>query len=474
MRSIIIFIILVAFSFNSVAQSRNYLKLSATDCANCVKAIDYLLLKDPQIEIVFHSDFASDSEDVIQKFALNPFRKKIIWDKVLYDSLSKTFESELVQYLGNKEVNRSTLRDLHYVDVNKSTDATLCLADLSNHIMFRDYKNQLVITNYLSQRQYVYNKPSGTLREIFADSNLIRSLFIEQLHNEKMYKHYTYEAKSNTQLAPKITSLMPYNDTVLVGALKTYTAAFNKRGDTILTPFISLVFVPADGRSNKVRSINNILPVKEHFFSGKALASKGEVYLQIGYDKSFEDTGTRLQNLAWFSEQKNRFAFKEYLPVSLADYPYLKSKKLYSSSHYMDNGFYLMSLGNYVMDLETFKKYPIPFHDSLYQKAQFANSDGMSFFIWDFKYDSRSHFITLLYKNAGCMHLATFKPGDKQFSSDINLYKIDTEFGKSIKNICLSWDARQIVYCIKNDNCFRVLIPEEFCKIANNPAATSQ
>jgi hypothetical protein len=464
----------LTFTLTGPAQTRNYIKLSAMDCANCVKAVDYLVSKDPQIKIVLDTEFASDSLDLIDKFGLKPFRNHIVWDKLLYDSLSRTFESELVQYLGNKEVNRSGLRDLHFVELNASADGKLCLADLSDHIMFRDYKYQLVITNYLSQRQYVYSKSSGTLREIAADSNLIRSLYIDRLNNEKMYRHYAYEAKTNTQLAPKITSLMPYNDTTLVGALKTYMAAFNKQGDTILTPFISLVFVPADGKSNKVMSINNVLPVKEHMFSGKAISSNGKVYLQIGYDKTYEDTGSKLQNLALISKESDRFVFKEYLPVSNADYPYLKSKKIYSSSHYMDNGFYLMSLGNYVMDLATFKKYPIPFDDSLYQNAHFTNSNGMSFFIWDFKYDIKTHTISLLYKNAGKMHLASFKPGDKKFNADSSLYTIDSEFGKSLKNICFSWDARKIVYCFKNDNCFRAVTPEEFRKIAGNPLSVSE
>lgn len=104
--------------YRGFTQQRNIIKLNVGDCINCVSALDRILEKDSAVIFVVKGDYAPDSSDVLDRFNLVPYRKRFTWDTKLYDSLSREPESELIQFCGNSEVNRSGLRSLKFISVN--------------------------------------------------------------------------------------------------------------------------------------------------------------------------------------------------------------------------------------------------------------------------------------------------------------------------------------------------------------------
>jgi len=108
----------------AVAQQKNMIKLSIGDCVNCVSSLDYILRKDPTPVFLIKGDYAPDSLDVLEKFSLEAHRRRIIWNTQLYDSLSRQPESELIQFCGDREVSRSGLRRLLFIDDICGTDSS--------------------------------------------------------------------------------------------------------------------------------------------------------------------------------------------------------------------------------------------------------------------------------------------------------------------------------------------------------------
>jgi hypothetical protein len=117
MKKIIVLFGLLACCTQASAQRKNILKWSISDCVNCVSSFSYILKQDPAVTIVMQGEYAPDSLDVMEKFDLLPLRQQIVWNDSLYKALSTQSESELIQFCGNKEVNRSGLRRLKYVRV---------------------------------------------------------------------------------------------------------------------------------------------------------------------------------------------------------------------------------------------------------------------------------------------------------------------------------------------------------------------
>lgn len=79
MRLLSLFIFLTLGMIRSFAQPANVLKLYVPDCANAASAINYVLTKDPFVTLLFRKEYISDSDAVIEKFGLDPFRRNIIW-----------------------------------------------------------------------------------------------------------------------------------------------------------------------------------------------------------------------------------------------------------------------------------------------------------------------------------------------------------------------------------------------------------
>jgi hypothetical protein len=472
MKNIIYIIICLMFSESQVAaQQKNFIKIHVGDCVNCVSALSYIFKKDPKVALIIHGDYLSDSADVIMKFGLEPYCSQIIWDSKLYDSLSRETESELIQFYDKKEVNRSSLRKLHFIEFKTSPSKSINWSDLSNHLDFYDYKSYMVMDSYISKRKFVYYKDKSELSEIVIDSSWIRSIYVDFLKESEMYKHYLYESKILRSIAPKIMSVCPYDDSTLLAILKTYTAEIDGT-DTSYSGLLSIIKVNRSKKNEVLYVDNKLTPF--HYMHEKVLSHNKKIYIPViwGIDSILQNK-LEFENLALLKKEKSVYVFDRYMPTKLNDY--LVDNKVYHNCNInlLDRGYYLMSLSNYLLNLETGEKVYIPFDDSLFHNIRLGPGlSGTKYNIWDFKYDTQKQMFYILYYDEDKFYVANFKRGAKTFERNETLYSFGCPFSKSIKGVCLSWDAKGIVYITKSDHLVKHATVAEMQVMAQNDKST--
>lgn len=450
-----------------LAQQKNFIKVNVGDCINCVSALSYILKQDPQVNFVFHGEFLSDSNDVIEKFALEPYRRQIFFSTPLYDSLSRETESELIQFCDNKVINRSGLRNLKFIKGNGCSIDTFCLKDLSNHIIFKDYKDFVLITNYISYKQFIYYKKDKTLKSISIEPEIIKSIYVDFLKKPDLYEYYKFESTQTPSIAPKIKSIFPYDDTTVIAALLTYNAEITTAQDTILSQMTSFIKINKH-QNNEVLFLSDRLPKKEQYFYTQVLSHKSQLYVPLHLDMSNRtDSSLGTENLVRLKKEKHYFKFDKYLPSILNEY--LISSKVYQNcnTYFLDNGYFFMSLSNYIINVETDEKIYLPFEDSVFRKIYlYPQLKGINYSVWDFKYNVLESKFYILYHQDSNSIYASFKAGSKKFETHELLYTLDQSFSYAFKNKCLSWDGKKIVYSMKGEDCFKSSSVEEFQELA--------
>jgi hypothetical protein len=463
-----LFIFFVCVHFRISAQQKNFAKINVRDCANCTNVLSQLLKKDPKITFVIHDEYVQDSIDVIEKFNLKAFQKQIIWSGKLYDSFDKQTESEFIQFCDKKEINRSGLRAFKYF-YKGCEENTICLTDLSNFLVFKDYKNFLLITNYISNKQYVYYKKYNTQKLISIDSGFVRSIYVDYLKKPSLYEFYKHESAQTPSISPKVRFLFPFDDSTLIGSLVLYDTEITPTKDTELSAKTNIIKINYKNK-NEVLFLPNKLPTSYRYFNTHVFSYKSKFYLPLALDMDkILENNSDFSNLAIVKKEKNLCKFEKYLPTTLNQY--LIDNKIYQNlnTHFLDNGYYLMSLSNYIINLNTEEKIYLPIDDSVFKNLMiYPNFRGISYNVSDFKYNETEGKFFILYNQGRNYYVASFKPNSKSFETNDFLFSFDNLFLNSSKNSCLSWDGKSILYAMKGDNCFKYATVAEIQELAKN------
>jgi hypothetical protein len=460
------FVVLVFLQQNMFAQQKNFVKVNVGDCINCNITLSQILKKDPQLTFVIHGAYIADSTDVIEKFNLEAYRKQIIWSSKLYDSLSKAFSSEFIQYCGNKEVNRSGLKNVTFLDQSNCESNSICLKGISNNITFYDYKNYLLITNHISKQQIVYFKETNRAKVVKIDSSLVRSIYVDFLKSTKEYEHYMYMTTVAALFKPRITSLCAFNDSTVLGCLVTYKCDSITTKDSFYSKVLSIIKV--SNSTSKIEFVKNELPIPFHSLNeNNILSHNQEVYFTLlGDMNNLSKNNMPIQNLVRYKKRNQAYQFNKAMPTRLNDY--LITNNVYNQCNmtFVDNGFSLMSLSDYIINLETEEKINLPFADTLFKNIYlYPEMKGINYYVWDFKYNKQEDKFYLLYFHYGKTYIASFKRGDTKWSSNEFVYSY-SEFIQDVKNVCLSWDGKRILYCMNNENCFKYASLSEIQEMA--------
>lgn len=157
------------------------------------------------------------------------------------------------------------------------------------------------------------------------------------------------------------------------------------------------------------------------------------------------------------------------MPTVVNDY--LVTNKVFDnySRAYFDNGYALMSLSNYIFNLETEEKIFLPIDDSIFRSLHIDPKNfAIGYYVSDFKYNIAERRYYIRYKLGDNDYTASFKANAKSLDNNVLMYSYGSEFGKSIKAACLSWDGKKIVYSLKGEDCFHYATPLELKEIAEN------
>lgn len=459
-------VISLVINYGVFAQQKNYLKINVADCVNCVSVLSEILKKDPKITFVIHEKYLLDSVDLLEKFSLNRYASQTIWSGKLYDSLSKQFESEFIQYCGKEEVNRCGLRKWNYFDCNNINSNSICIGGLSNQVIFRDYQSFILFRNYITNNHYIYSKKLKKITPLPIDSNMVRSIYLNYLRDTYMYNTYVKDYKLGLVPSPKIMSLCPLNDSTVLGALVTYVYEIESNSDTTYSQFISLVKINSSGNQELI-FLNNRLSENNRFLQPQVFAYKNKIFAPI-----FSDIGAALKNnmnlvnLARFKIDQGQYKLDKFMPTELNDYLYKNDVNQNYNETYYDHGYSIMSLSNYILNLSTEEKIYLPLDDSIYQNIKmYPDLKGISYQLRDFKYNEMEKLFYIIYAHNNQYYYASFRPNGKTFKTKEFLYTYEGKFNNETKSVVLSWDGKKIIYQMKNEDCLRHINVADLKKI---------
>ncbi|MES2478332.1 MAG: hypothetical protein V4561_04555 [Bacteroidota bacterium] len=467
----ILLTITILLIFNhSNAQQKNYIKLHWGDCINCVNTISTIIKKDPNVIFIAHEDYKSDSSELFEKFSLKSYSRQFIWSSPLYDSFSKQLESEFIQTYDGQIFNRSALRNLNFKTLrlesnnnsqiellpNSSASKNSNHTDLlPDHLEYRDYKKHTLLDAYISKKKFIFFKDLGEIREVKIDSNWLKRIYFEYLKDTGMYYTYMADIKTMASIKPKITSLCPFDDSTVIAVLRTYVTDIEGT-DTSYKSLITLVQYRKSGKHEMI-FVNNKIPTPFHYMNEMVLYSNKKFYIPVVFGaNNLPIEKNDFRNMVQLKKEKNVLQFEKYLPSELNKY--LIDNKVFHNCnlYFIDNGYFLMSLSDHLLDLETGDKIALPFGRDLFNGIKLGGQLSCTQYnIWDFKYNPKEKKFYLLYYNDNKYYVASFKKGAASFETNELLYTFDSQLGKSIKSICFSWDAKSITYQFKGDNTFK-------------------
>jgi hypothetical protein len=355
--------------------------------------------------------------------------------------------------------------------VPEAATNTICAAGLANNLMFNDFKDYMLITNAISSQQYVYWKKKQALVPVKIDSNLVKRIYLDYLKDAQAYKDYMAVA-GKAQFKPKIKALCPYDDSTVLGCLVTYTSDTSiedNRPTVNYTQMLSIVEIGLN-KPAKIWFVDNTQPIQSHDLDVGIFAWKKTVYVPL-----FQQVETLLQNGAAIKmfvrlkKQQSVYSVDKIMPYTMNEY--LVTNEVYYNYNrfYCDNGYALMSLSNYLVNLETEQKIYLPIEDSVFQNIRIDPKTFMTdFYVDDFKFNKAEHKFYIMYQRNGNAYVASFAPNAKVFAANMMLYPISSDFCTDLKNICLSWDGKQVVYCLKGEQCFNTVAVGEIQEVVRN------
>jgi len=345
-----------------------------------------------------------------------------------------------------------------------ATSDSLCLNVQGNGLQFFDHQYYLLIENNLTERRYIYWKDKAKCVPILIDSEWVKTVYVDFLKAPQQYQDYMSVA-DKAQLKPKVASLCAYDDSTVLGSFITY------RSDTILednriiveyTPVHSILEI---GKNKPIKQffVNDSLPIASYSLGSNIYAYKKVLYCKILADMDeISPSSFNLKMLVRMKRPTGSFRADKVLPHVIDDY--LITNEIYYNYNrfYFDNGYSLMSLSNYIEHIETGEKVYLPIADSVFRNVRIDPQTMLiNYLVFDFKYNKKEQKFYIRYNLNRKCYVASFKAHTKQFDTNELVYAADSDFGWDMKNDCLSWDGKRVIYSMKGENCFHyVSIPE--------------
>jgi len=348
--------------------------------------------------------------------------------------------------------------------LHESSVDSLCAENLSNSLKFFDFQHYLLITNRISGQQYIFWKDKSKLRSVPIDSALVKSIYIDFLKDPQQYSDYIAVA-GKAQLKPKVKSLCPYDDSTVLGCMETFRSDTVIENGQVIVAYTSIPSILEIGYNKpaKLSFVNDSLPIAFHSLDFDILSYNKTLYCRLVPEiDALLQNKSQLKMLARMKRHHSVYRVDSILPESINDY--LITNEVYDNYNtvYFDQGFSLMSLSDHILNLETGEQMHLPIPDSVFRNVRMdPRTLLINYLVYDFKYNKAEQKFYIKYAIDHVYYVASFRPHATQFDTNELLYAFDSDFCKDLKNTCLSWDGKRIVYSMKGENCFHyVSIPE--------------
>jgi len=160
--------------------------------------------------------------------------------------------------------------------------------------------------------------------------------------------------------------------------------------------------------------------------------------------------------VARFTKQKSVYRVAGIEPETMQDY--LVKNRVFTNynQYFQDNGYVLMSLSDYILNLDTHEKIKLPIADSIFRTMRIHRNFSIDYWVSDFKYNTAENKFYMIYHLNEVAFAASFKPGAATFDMHEYQWSETSPFIKTVKDARLSWDGKKITYLLRDgDNCIQ-------------------
>jgi hypothetical protein len=443
---IALFTVLLVQPFAS-ASKQVLIKLSPTDCVNCVASLDIIATLDPAAAIVMEKRFEKDASTIIDHLGLGKFSERITWS----DSLAALFPSDYRTHIQLFQDGRLIWSELlQNLDVREFRNVLLHACDYSFPSMIDINATPVgfVMKNRLNKSYSILT--AGKETAISVPDAVMKSVYVDLLQDTMNYQLFL-EKRNKVDFRPQIRQVV-YDEERQSYLCMISSYRLEKvlnAEDSVYGFVISLMELKGDSVIG-VHLIDLLSADSPYILSLNGIFKhKGALYTRVNY--ALEDEPEQLKFLAGLRRDEGRQAFAihklydYFLPQYLLD-----QKIIYSGLHLLKSHQYLtFPLSDKIYNLENDEIIEMPFPPGYYLKNEQAMRDHkIKFIVFDMKYNPSDRQFTVLYLLEDVLYAGRFKAG-----APLRVDKAITENVKDIRAYCLSQDGRKVVLISADRDC---------------------
>jgi len=446
---------LILFSASSIltfGSSLTYIKLSFTDCVTCTSSLTEIMRKNPKAVILLNSEYVMDSTDLIEKFGLSPYQKNIVWDEDLYIKFNKNEFSEVIEVCNEKEVFRTLLKGFYDYQPHPCNENS-CNYKVSKTISIKDFKKNLIVKNYLTDKFYSINKEAQTITLLSIENDLIRRAFAQLHDHNNYYDDYLFFTIHHTDLKAKITTSWSDESGQINAILRIPYINKVEGEDTFFNIKLFLLTSETENfdEASKIATISwKDLPQKYYPNDYNFFSSNNRIYSGL----TFPTPDTNSLVIAKYDLSNNRFDV-EALPVKIPKFLIENNINYNYSTPIVSENYVTETLWDFVYDLKNNKKIYYPFQKNVTdENKSLMNNYDIKYGVMDVKFNEKKNLFTILYELGDIVYIGTFVKGENKFITNIKLHSQAIR-PKKLVATCLSSEGDSIYYFTSDQNCLQ-------------------
>jgi hypothetical protein len=440
MKNISLFFLFIFLPFISNCK-QVLIKLSPTDCLNCIANLDLIIELAPNAKIVLENRFEADSIDIIGKFGITTHQKRIIWS----DSLFQLFPHSPMSYIAivsdNKIVWQQVLKNMHFPEFKSVLFNGLCNYKLPNQFDISSNSRGFILKNKINGNYFILE--NGGQKKVEMPNFVMETVYKNILKDTLNYDLYLkYQVLPNYR--PKITNVF-YDERkasykCIINSYKLENVVNNH--DSIFNFVISVMELKNDSVKNiSVIDLQSVDP-SYSFTAGTYFQHGGNLFAKIKYDGQ-SDQLDKLKFVARLKYEKGKgvYAADKLYDFSLPEH--IVDQKIYYNmlQFYQSFNYITFQLTDKIYDVDSGEEIKLPFDTSYYLKNEhFMKDFQLRFVISDMKYSPAEKLFTVLYFVDDEMYATRFKTGAKNFKGQ----KIANHWNE-VRAVCLSNDGKNVV-----------------------------
>jgi hypothetical protein len=374
----------------------------------------------------------------------------------LYAKLSKEQFSEVIIASGASILWQSNLKNLDFAEFYSQmgiSTAQKCNYALPALFGVQDFPGGLLITNHVTDNQYIYNYKRNILRKIVISDSTLPYIYINLWNDVRQLEIYKDIKSKNTVFNPKQSCIYNVNDSVTKVMYVTYRLEETIGADSTFNKMYTVVTLVNNTVDQVYKVSTEGLPSSYTINENNFFFNKDDLYISLILQNVTSKIVSDHKIIGVFRRKGDTYSFRKILdyhfPQYLIDY-----NIRYNFFNFISSGQYVTyPLSNSILNLESGKLIELPFEKSFYTKYEHIMSDmKITSKIYDMKYIEDQKYFVLLYKIDQILYASKLRMDSDIFEETRSLFD-GTISDNNLVSFCLTDDGKQLVFSAKKDKC---------------------